>query len=112
MLETAYPVGLAAEPVGRAARIDAQHGGHVVTVALIAGVAFLTLWERKVIGWMQLRRGPNRVRIFGLLPGMGQPFADVIKLLIKEVVIPAKANKILFSPGADDRTHPALPPGR
>jgi NADH-quinone oxidoreductase subunit H len=68
----------------------------IVTVALILSVAYTTLWERKVIGWMQLRRGPNRVRIFGLLPGFGQPFADVIKLLIKEVVIPAKANKILF----------------
>ena len=68
----------------------------IVTVALILSVAFLTLWERKVIGWMQLRRGPNRVRVFGLLPGIGQPFADVLKLLIKEVVIPAKANKILF----------------
>src|SRR5580698_7072314 len=45
---------------------------------------------------MQMRIGPNRVRIFGLLPGMGQPFADVIKLLIKEIVIPAKSNKILF----------------
>src|SRR5262245_25034695 len=45
---------------------------------------------------MQLRRGPNRVRIFGLLPGVGQPFADVFKLLLKEVVIPEKANSILF----------------
>ena len=68
----------------------------VITVALIISVALLTLWERKVIGWMQLRRGPNRVRIFGLLPGVGQPFADVVKLLLKEVVIPANANKILF----------------
>ena len=68
----------------------------VITVALIICVALLTLWERKVIGWMQLRRGPNRVRIFGLLPGVGQPFADVFKLLLKEVVIPAKANKALF----------------
>ena len=68
----------------------------VVTVALIISVALLTLWERKVIGWMQLRRGPNRVRIFGLFPGLGQPFADVIKLLMKEVVVPANANKILF----------------
>jgi NADH-quinone oxidoreductase subunit H len=68
----------------------------VITVALIINVALLTLWERKVIGWMQLRRGPNRVRLFGLLPGLGQPFADVIKLLVKEIVIPQKANKVLF----------------
>ncbi len=68
----------------------------VITVSLIICVALLTLWERKVIGWMQLRRGPNRVRIFGLLPGLGQPFADVFKLLMKEVIIPAKANKVLF----------------
>ena len=68
----------------------------VITVALIISVALLTLWERKVIGWMQLRRGPNRVRLFGLLPGWGQPFADVVKLLMKEVIIPANANKILF----------------
>jgi NADH-quinone oxidoreductase subunit H len=68
----------------------------VITVVLIISVALLTLWERKVIGWMQLRRGPNRVRIFGLLPGVGQPFADVVKLLLKEVVIPANANKLLF----------------
>ena len=68
----------------------------LITVALIICVALLTLWERKVIGWMQLRRGPNRVRIFGLLPGVGQPFADVFKLLLKEVVVPANANKLLF----------------
>jgi NADH-quinone oxidoreductase subunit H len=68
----------------------------VITVVLIISVALLTLWERKVIGWMQLRRGPNRVRIFGLMPGLGQPFADVFKLLMKEVIVPAKANKWLF----------------
>jgi NADH-quinone oxidoreductase subunit H len=67
-----------------------------VTVALILCVAYLTLWERKVLGWMQLRRGPNRVRLFGILPGMGQPFADVIKLLLKEVVRPTQANPFLF----------------
>jgi NADH-quinone oxidoreductase subunit H len=67
-----------------------------ITVALILSVAYLTLWERKVIGWMQLRRGPTRVRIFGLLPGAGQPFADVFKLLFKEVVIPEKSSKFLF----------------
>jgi NADH-quinone oxidoreductase subunit H len=69
----------------------------VVTITLILSVAFTTLWERKVIGWMQLRKGPNRVgSIFGFLPGIFQPFADVIKLLIKEVVIPSASNKVLF----------------
>jgi len=68
----------------------------VITVVLILSVAFLTLIERKVIGWMQLRRGPNRVAFFGLFPGLAQPFADVFKLLLKEVIIPAKANKFLF----------------
>ena len=68
----------------------------VITVVLILSVAFLTLIERKVIGWMQLRRGPNRVAFFGFFPGLAQPFADVFKLLLKEVVIPAKANKFLF----------------
>jgi len=68
----------------------------LITVALIISVALLTLWERKVIGWMQLRRGPNRVRIFGMLPGLGQPFADVFKLLVKEIVVPANSNKLLF----------------
>jgi NADH-quinone oxidoreductase subunit H len=68
----------------------------LVTVVLIISVALLTLAERKVIGWMQLRRGPNRVGIFGLFPGLGQPFADVVKLLLKEVILPANANKFLF----------------
>ncbi len=68
----------------------------LVTVGIILCVAYLTLWERKVIGWMQLRRGPNRVRLFGLFPGAGQPFADVFKLLMKEIIVPAQANKVLF----------------
>jgi NADH-quinone oxidoreductase subunit H len=67
-----------------------------LTIILILSVAYMTLWERKLIGWIQSRKGPNRVRLFGLFPGWGQPFADVIKLLIKEIVIPAKANKVLF----------------
>jgi len=70
----------------------------VVTVLLILCVAYLTLWERKLIGWMQVRKGPNRVRIFGLpfTAGLGQPFADVIKLLLKEVVVPSASNRWLF----------------
>ena len=68
----------------------------IITVSLIICVALLTLWERKVIGWMQLRKGPNRVTIFGLFPGLGQPFADVVKLLMKEIIRPANANRFLF----------------
>jgi NADH-quinone oxidoreductase subunit H len=67
-----------------------------LSIVLILSVAYLTLWERKFIGWMQVRKGPNRVRIFGLFPGWGQPFADVFKLLLKEIVIPSKSNSVLF----------------
>ena len=88
--------GWSALPDGTRATIISTGWILAITVALIICVALLTLWERKVIGWMQLRRGPNRVRIFGMLPGLGQPFADVVKLLVKEVIIPANANKLLF----------------
>jgi NADH-quinone oxidoreductase subunit H len=64
----------------------------IVLVPLILAVAFTTYFERKVIGYMQRRIGPNRVGPLGL----GQPFADVIKLLIKEVVIPTRSNRFLF----------------
>ena len=63
-----------------------------VVLPLILCVAYLTLWERKVIGWMHLRIGPNRVGPRGLL----QPFADVLKLLLKEIIVPSNANRPLF----------------
>ena len=69
----------------------------VLAVVLIISVALLTLWERKLIGWIQMRIGPNRVTLFGFAAGLGQPFADVVKLLIKEVVVPVRANKVLFT---------------
>ena len=61
-------------------------------VPLLLGVAYMTYAERKVISSMQLRRGPNRVGWNGLL----QPFADALKLLMKEVVLPQNANRFLF----------------
>jgi len=63
-----------------------------ITVPLIIAVAMFVYWERKVIGWMHVRLGPNKIGPFGLL----QAFADVVKLLIKEVILPTNANKFLY----------------
>ena len=64
----------------------------VIVVPLLIAMAYLTYFERKVIGFIQLRKGPNVVGPFGLL----QPFADAIKLLVKETIIPSGANKAVF----------------
>ena len=64
----------------------------VITVPLITAVAFYTYFERKVIGAMQIRVGPSRVGPLGLI----QPFADVFKLLLKEIILPTNSNRFLF----------------
>ena len=63
-----------------------------VVLPMFGAVAYLTLWERKLIGWMHVRMGPNRVGPFGLL----QPIADALKLLFKEIIQPVKASKALY----------------
>jgi NADH-quinone oxidoreductase subunit H len=63
-----------------------------LVLPLMICVAYLTLWERKAIGWSQIRPGPNRVGPLGLL----QPIADAVKLIFKEIIVPTAANKGLF----------------
>jgi NADH-quinone oxidoreductase subunit H len=75
-----------------------------VVLPIMGLVAYLTLWERKAIGWMQIRIGPNRVGPLGLL----QPIADALKLLTKEIIVPAAANKGLFFIGPIMTIMPAL----
>ena len=75
-----------------------------VLLPLMGCVAYLTLWERKAIGFTQIRMGPNRVGPFGLL----QPIADALKLLTKEIIIPTAASKGLFVLGPIMTIMPAL----
>ncbi|ADQ83889.1 MULTISPECIES: NADH-quinone oxidoreductase subunit NuoH [Methylovorus] len=75
-----------------------------IVAPIMGAVAYLTLAERKVIGFMQVRMGPNRVGYFGLL----QPIADGLKLLMKEIIIPSAANKTLFLLGPVLAIAPAL----
>ena len=69
-----------------------------IVVPLLLGVAYLTFAERKIIAFMQIRVGPNRVTFFGLpwLRGWGKPIADAVKAMMKEIIIPTTANKKLF----------------
>ena len=75
-----------------------------VVLPLMGCVAYLTLWERKAIGWTQIRPGPNRVGPWGLLT----PIADAVKLVFKEIIRPTAANKALFFLGPVMTIMPAL----
>jgi len=75
-----------------------------VVLPLMGCVAYLTLWERKAIGWTQIRPGPNRVGPFGLLT----PIADAVKLIFKEIIRPTAAHKGLFFLGPVMTIMPAL----
>ncbi|MEO5696548.1 MAG: NADH-quinone oxidoreductase subunit NuoH [Burkholderiaceae bacterium] len=73
-------------------------------IPLMLSVAYLTLWERKAIGWSQVRPGPNRVGPLGLL----QPIADAVKLMFKEIIVPTAAHHRLFFLGPVMTIMPAL----
>jgi len=75
-----------------------------VVAPLMGAVAYTTLWERKFLGWMQVRLGPNRVGPWGML----QPIADALKLLTKEILVPTAANKSLFFIGPVLTIMPAM----
>jgi NADH-quinone oxidoreductase subunit H len=64
----------------------------IIVLPMFGAVAYMTLWERKLIGWMHIRLGPNRVGPLGLL----QPIADALKLLMKEIISPTRSSKVLY----------------
>ena len=76
----------------------------VVLLPLMGCVAYLTLWERKAIAFTQMRHGPNRIGPSGLLT----PIADALKLMTKEIIVPAAASKGLFLLGPIMTIMPAL----
>ena len=75
-----------------------------VVLPVLACVAYLTLWERKLIGWMHVRLGPNRVGPLGLL----QPIADAVKLMTKEIIMPSQASRGLYLLGPIMTILPAM----
>ena len=81
----------------------------LIVAPLMLTVAYVTWWERKIIGWMQVRIGPNRVGFLGRkFWGLGQPIADGVKLMFKEIILPAKSNRFLFLLGPVLAIAPAL----
>jgi NADH-quinone oxidoreductase subunit H len=76
----------------------------VVLMIVLGAVTYATLWERKLLGWVQIRLGPNRVGPWGLL----QPIADALKLMTKEIVRPDASDKFLFYLGPVMTVAPAL----